>query len=196
MLPARANPFRVDRLHGLRIRLPGETVAGVVDRFIEAGCYGALVGPHGTGKTTLIEEMLPLLRLRGYPPARLRLNEEDHPHVATRVEQWLSETAATQLLVLDGAEQLGFFQWRRFKRQALRYAGLLITTHRPGRLPTLLRTDSSVQLLAMVVRELVPDNSLSPLFLTALFRRHRGNLRDCLRELYDLWDSEGLPASE
>jgi len=196
MLPARANPFRVDRLHAVRIRLPGETVDGVVDRFVEAGCRGALVGPHGTGKSTLIEEMLPLLRLRGYSPSLLRLNEDDHPQVAKRVEQWLLETAAHQLLVLDGAEQLGFFPWRRFKRRSSRFAGLLITTHRPGRLPTLLRTESSVRLLATIVRELVPDNTLSPLFLTALFRRHRGNLRDCLRELYDLWDSEALPASK
>jgi hypothetical protein len=64
-----------------------------------------------------------------------------------------------------------------------RAGGLVITSHRPGLLPTLFECTTSPELLAEIVGEL----SGADLEAGELYERHRGNVRDALRELYDRW---------
>ena len=91
------------------------------------------------------------------------------------------------ILLLDGAEQMGRWAWRRFERRTRGGGGLIITTHRHGRLPTLLTCETTPDLLGDVMRELLPDApALSAATTRDLFLRHRGNLREALRELYDV----------
>ena len=64
-----------------------------------------------------------------------------------------------------------------------------MTSHRRGRLPILRDHRTSLPLLTALVIDLVgreETESLAP-HLARLYRVHRGNLRDCLRGLYDLW---------
>jgi len=42
----------------------------------------------------------------------------------------------------DGAEQLSFLGWRRLARRAGSAGGLVVTTHRAGRLPALHRCEN------------------------------------------------------
>jgi hypothetical protein len=90
------------------------------------------------------------------------------------------------VLLVDGADALPWLGWLRVKRLARRAGGLIVTTHRPGRLPTLVECATSPALLREIVdalgdardaawRDAIPD----------LFRKHRGNLREALRDLYD-----------
>jgi hypothetical protein len=90
--------------------------------------------------------------------------------------------------MIDGAEQLGRIGWRRLLR-ATRPAGYLVATlHRPGLLPTLVECRTDSDLLRNLIEELVPDDAqaLEPK-IGELFVRHNGNIRLCLRELYDLY---------
>ncbi len=64
-----------------------------------------------------------------------------------------------------------------------RAGGLVITSHRPGLLPTLYECETSPELLAGIVEELAGEELDSEEVLA----RHRGNIRDALRELYDRW---------
>ena len=64
-----------------------------------------------------------------------------------------------------------------------RAGGLVITSHRPGLLPTLFECETSPELLAGIVGELAG----SEVEAGELWARHRGNVRDALRELYDQW---------
>jgi hypothetical protein len=90
------------------------------------------------------------------------------------------------VVLLDGAEQLNRWEWKKFQRFTRLTGGLLITTHRAGRLPTLYECRTTPQLLASLVTELVrvPEwpVSQSP---AELYWQHRGNLREAFRDLYD-----------
>lgn len=90
------------------------------------------------------------------------------------------------IILLDGAEQLSRWQWFRLRRQTRQAAGLVITDHAPGRLPTLLECRTSPELLSEIVSELLGDEARG-CFPRAekLLRDHRGNIRDVLRALYD-----------
>lgn len=59
-------------------------------------------------------------------------------------------------------------------------------THRPGRLPTLWTCETSLALLTDLIGQLINlDSMISAESLGRLYDKHRGNLRDVLRELYD-----------
>jgi hypothetical protein len=87
---------------------------------------------------------------------------------------------------VDSVEKLGRWRWRAFERESRRAGGLLVTTHAPGFLPTLLECRTTPALLEDLVRELVGDEA-GQLPLTQLYGLHRGNLRLALRALYDVY---------
>jgi hypothetical protein len=59
--------------------------------------------------------------------------------------------------------------------------------HRPGRLPTLWECRTSSRVLSDIMAELLVGYRLSPPADPAdLFWKHEGNLREALRECYDL----------
>ena len=90
--------------------------------------------------------------------------------------------------MLDGAEQMGRLDWLQFHRRTQTAGGLIITSHRPGRLPTLLGCATTPALLTEIVTELLGDpRSAAALQLDELYQRHAGNLRHALRELYDVY---------
>ena len=45
------------RYPGVKLRLGGESVGSLVQRFCDLGFKGSIVGPHGSGKTTLVENL-------------------------------------------------------------------------------------------------------------------------------------------
>jgi hypothetical protein len=100
----------------------------------------------------------------------------------------LRDLHSGRIVLLDGAEQMGHWAWRRFERHTRGGGGLIITTHRHGRLPTLLTCETTPDLLGDVVQELLPNApALSVATTRDLFFRHGGNLREALRELYDVY---------
>ena len=91
-------------------------------------------------------------------------------------------------LLLDGAEQLSPRSWRQVEQGSRAAGGLVITSHRAGLLPTLLECRTTPELLAGLIEELLePEPDRPRPTAEELYARHRGNLRDALRELYDLW---------
>jgi hypothetical protein len=159
------------------------------------GRRGALVGPKGHGKTTLLEDLRDVLQQRGWRVHLLRLSQEA-PRLPKNVWTQLPRPLTAQdMLMLDGAEQMSLWRWLAFRRHARAAGGLLITTHRPGRLPTLLQCETSPVLLEGIVETLLGElNSEMKNLCATLFRQHHGNVRDCLRTLYDLWADEQLPS--
>jgi adenylate kinase family enzyme len=186
---ARDNPFRVDRVLQVRYRFEsGDDWDQLLQRLANFGWRAAIVGPQGAGKTTLQEDLADRLAAEGRPIRWLRLNRENRTTAAARVQEALAGSGPDTLLFVDGAEQLGPLLWRRLKRRSLNCGGLVITTHKPGRLPTLIQCRTTPQTLDWIVRHLVPPAELpETALLERLFNRHAGNLRLCLRELYDRW---------
>ncbi len=187
-MEAHRNPFRVERIEALGYRAPGLTAAALCERLRAMGGRGALVGAKGRGKTTLIEAMGVQLEREGLQVLWVRLSRERRSVDWRSVRRGVRPAAAAVALLVDGAEQLGTLGWWRLRRLARRAAVLLVTSHRPGLLPTLHRHESTPGLLHELVEELLAGTGLPsppPAELAALHRRHGGNLRDCLRALYD-----------
>lgn len=187
-LPVRArdNPFRVERVRMFRYRPLSCSWDDLLQRFECANYRGALVGPEGSGKTTLLEDIAERLKESGQPSRWLQIRRETRRHGGRLVDEFLQAASTQDVLLVDGVEQLRRLAWGRLLRGSRSHAGLIITTHAPGRLPTLVECRTHVGLLEEMVTELAPAEieRLRP-ELPGLFVRHGGNVRLCLRELYD-----------
>jgi len=181
----RDNPFTTDRIEALSFRLPaGLTWESFLDRCSAAKWRGAVVGPQGSGKTTLFEQLVPKVQERGFVPHLFRVRADSTVAERQTLFTKVRSLRAPDLLLLDGAEQLTTREWLTVHSAAGGAAGCLITVHRTGRLPTLLETKTSPALLIELAAELAGER-LTNAEAAALFKRHFGNLRECLRTLYD-----------
>ncbi len=185
-LPAHTNPFASHRVEALAYRWPGFVWPDLLARLAASGYRGAVVGPKGSGKTTLLDGLTPRLAERGVASLRVTLRADDR-HPRCRLVSELAGANLTRLaVVVDGAEQLTAPSWLLLRLRCRRARGLVVTSHRPGRLPTVATCATSPTLLAELVAELAPAAAatLAP-HLPQLWAERRGNLRLCLRDLYD-----------
>jgi energy-coupling factor transporter ATP-binding protein EcfA2 len=185
---ARDNPFAVERVQAIRYRSQDTTLADLLARLKDLNYRAAIVGPDGSGKTTLLEDLEQALARQGIRTRMVFVNDTAPlPDPACR--RLLAELTRDELLLLDGADLIPRSCWSLLKHHTITHAhGLIITSHRPGLLPTLIACRTTVPLLQDVVRELLPPNHTTVVeCLNSLFSRHDGNLRACLRELYDLY---------
>ncbi|MEM6855103.1 MAG: hypothetical protein AAF593_11910 [Planctomycetota bacterium] len=175
------NPFRSSCVDALGYVSPtGETWAELVSR-IRAACFrGALVGPHGHGKSTLMHQLAAL----DPPPGRAR---HDVIQVmldgSNRGEVKDAIAATTGRLFIDGIDLL---PWRM--RSAIgKREQVIVTSHRPTKLPTLMRCETTPVLLGELIGQLSPPvyEALGEDAIVTLHAKHHGNIRDALRELYD-----------
>ena len=183
---ARDNPFRTDRVLEVRYRLLQVSWGDLLAKLEALRHRAAIVGPQGSGKTTLLEDLAPRLRDRGYTVRELRLDTATPSFSSGFLDRFVPSLTSSDVLLFDGAEQLGAFAWRSFERRTRDAAGLVLTLHRPGRLPTLVETSTSPELLASLVEQILGDEADEVrAILPELHARVGGNLRDALRELYD-----------
>lgn len=155
------------------------------------GWRGEIVGPHGSGKSTLIASLLPALAAQGIKSASIALHAGD----SGLPRAWLRQarTSGARIIVVDGYEQLtSFNRWRLKWACRRRGAGLLVTSHAPTGLPELLRTAVDLKLAQQVVDLLAANTAWRPsdADLQAAFLAHQGNLREMLFAMYDLYERQ------
>ena len=189
---ARDNPFRADRVLCVRYKLQAVTWSELLGRLERLNYRAAIVGPHGAGKTTLLEDLGPTLVQRGFTIKRLRLDEEHRAFDRGFLDDFCGRLHHRDVILFDGAEQSGWWAWRRFESRSRTAGGLIITSHQAGRMPTLIECRTTPELLGEIVDEILsgeahPVRDLVP----ELFRKHAGNLREALREVYDLFADAG-----
>ncbi|HJQ69277.1 MAG TPA: hypothetical protein VKA70_09905 [Blastocatellia bacterium] len=185
---ARDNPFNTDSVLGVRYRLRGPTWEELLARMEEMGYRAAIVGPHGSGKTTLLEDLEPRLAALGFSIIRLRLDAETRSFDRKFLKSLFRTLSERDVLLFDGAEQMSRLAWLIFKRRTKRAAGLIVTSHDRRRLPTLIECRTSPELLHEIIVELTGDEAGARSAVAAtLHAKHRGNLRDALREMYDVY---------
>ena len=158
----------------------------LLKRLEELNWCASIVGGNGTGKTTLLEQLIPHLKARGFEPVIFRLQTESGIKEKDRLAEKFREVKAPGFILLDGAEQLSTRQWLPVRGAASAAAGFIVGVHRTSRLPVALELETSSKLLKGLVESLT-GGALPEGEAETLFHRHRGNLRDCLRELYDRW---------
>jgi hypothetical protein len=186
---ARDNPFAVQRVLAIRYRLSGATWDELFARLEARRFRAALVGPHGHGKTTLLEDLGARLAGRGFRVRTVTLHEGDRRLDSVQRKILFHNLAPLDVLLLDGAEQLGRLPWFEVRTRTRAAGGLIITSHRPGLLPTLHECRTSPGLLAEIVGELAGERVEIEGLFDRLFDRHNGNVRNALREMYDLWST-------
>lgn len=169
---------------------PGQSAVGLLDALRSHDWWGEIIGPHGSGKSSLLAELLPLLEAAGRRVETYSLHQGDRtlPISKADVKAWNEETQ----VVVDGYEQLSWWSKRRLQsRVKAQAAGLLITAHQPMGLPPLFTTAPSLDLARQIVARLLEGTDgtgvPSPEDVAAAFAAHGDNLRELLFSLYDVY---------
>ena len=175
-MKARDNPFAADRVLQLRYRLRETTWDELLAQLAARNYRAAIVGPQGTGKTTLLEDLAEQLTRRGLQVRQCRAPELP------------ADFTGVDVILVDSAEVLTRLAWWRL-RWRTRGRGLVITAHRAGRLPTLRWCATDAGLLGELLAELVPTLPATQRSALAdeLHNAHAGNVRAALRDCYDRW---------
>jgi len=182
---ARENPFASAHLHCLRFRPQRTTWEALMARLAELNYRAAILGPDGSGKTTLLEDLGPRLEARGFGVKRLRLTAAQQTFPRGVLKSFLSDLSPNDVILFDGADHMRRLRWFWFRRRSRRAAGLIVTSHRRGLLARLVECATSAELLEELVRELIGPEAAAGEEIPRLYERHKGNLREALRELYD-----------
>lgn len=186
------NPFSTRRVRPGAIPYvfpPGHDARTIVARFRLAGWLGQIVGPHGSGKSTLLESLIPAIENSGRSTVLVALHDgQRRLPIDLRTDSRLRPPA---VLIVDGYEQLG--RWHRMRLRRFcrrRRLGLLVTAHEPVGLPTLCRTEITPDAAERVVDALLSREAWlwTRDELSETLRRHDGDLRETLFELYDLYE--------
>ncbi len=220
-MPDQPNPFctRFVRPGAIEYRFqrPREGSAqgkGSSQRFVEAllaARFGLIVGPHGTGKSTLLQTLMPALRAQFNRVEAITLHA---PGAVGPMASWRHQLAIANgalkscwrvapggLLVVDGVEQLGIVGSRLLRIAAGRSRYLLGTSHQPvAGWRELWRTELTADMVQSLTEELLvaADPRVVSAVRDTLWRqRHRRveNLRDLWFDLYDV-ASESASAAE
>ncbi|HEX4414000.1 MAG TPA: hypothetical protein VH107_10265 [Lacipirellulaceae bacterium] len=167
----------------------GENAEELLANLAAQNWRGAIIGPHGSGKSTLLETLKPLLADAGRNVLAIALRDRQRrlprPFLdSIRALKWRSN----DLLVIDGFEQLGWPQ-RLFLayRSRQKRTGLLVTAHRPIRLPTLVRLNPPQSLVTRLVADLCTEVS-TPVTLDDIsdsYACHGSDVREIFFDLYD-----------
>lgn len=162
----------------------------LLQRLAGAGWRGAIVGPHGTGKSTLVHTLLPFLECAGRKPLLIQLHGGER-RLRLSGQEW-RKLGAGSILIVDGYEQLSRMSRVIVRSRCyLRDCGLLVTAHTDAGLPILVRTTGSEDTLQQLIAEHLPPHGgcIMPADIRDVFDRHQGNLREALFDLYDRFES-------
>lgn len=186
------------------------TLCGLAESLLRSAGWGQILGPHGAGKSTLLHALVELLRERGWQVAAYRITPEhrrlplDPFHSIPVTGDPGHVSAGPRLVVVDGYEQLSIWgaSWLRTVCR-VRGAGLLVTTHRPVRLPLLWRCEPTVKLAVRLAERLQQETipRVAESDVRAAFGRCAGNLRETWFTLYDLYEhrrrvGDSLPCAD
>ncbi len=164
--------------------------------------FGQIVGPHGTGKSTLVASLLEwgdgdfaavtAVHLCGPATISWWSHARHRLRAMRRVRSEQAGLVDGGLLVVDGAEQLGRSDWRRLLSLARRRGqAVLATSHRElAGMEVLHRTGNSPELIRSLTQWLVrgkPDHVLDQVNAALASRSlsESTNVRDLWFELYD-----------
>lgn len=153
----------------------------------------AIVGPHGTGKTTLLTQMRPYLDADAGRCRSITLRSGE---VSTELWRTLSTVPSSGMLIVDGYEQMGSVEqlrlivtaWRRRVR-------MLVTAHRPPRLfAVVARTGTSRQTARLLAAMLLEEFPAHREIMLRGFDEHwddaEGNIRQLWATLYEQFEHQ------
>lgn len=174
---------------------PGQSVGRLLGQLESAKWYGAIIGPHGSGKSTMLESLKPALAADGHSllAVALRDGQRNLPNEFSRHTQELGRLHAQSppIVIVDGYEQLTWVQRLKLVRHCRRRSlGLLVTSHQRTCLPTLIEMHPNFALVEQLVAVLCDQVStrIDPEFIAASHACHGSNVREIFFDLYDRYE--------
>ena len=187
------NPFatRFTRPGEIPFQLRGhENLNSIIDSFRDHRFVSQIVGPHGSGKTTLTQTLEPLLRETFYSVRRVTVRDakriqSDETEIPNRLD------SINRLMIVDGFERLPWLHRRLLLKNArCPQTGLLITTHRRiAGVPILYEVQPTLETLQRLSHELAPGVIIEKNFLATVFETNEGNIRESLMTLYNWFET-------
>jgi hypothetical protein len=164
----------------------GQSAEQLVAKLAARHWRGAIIGSHGSGKSTLLESLKPAIVCAGRSIRAISLRDGQRRMPGNFFVTTASD--CNSVLIIDGYEQLGWparLQLRLWCRSTS--AGLLVTSHKPVRLPRLVRLSPGHQLVEQLVDDLCYDQSttITRADIAASCACHGSNVREILFALYD-----------
>ncbi len=192
---ARNNPFSSRHVESLAYQYPGISVYDIMARLKGLNYRAAIVGPEGSGKTTLMETIGAGLQKEGFQTLYVRFDEENKKLRKDLFKYNPDKLTTDHAFLVDGAEQLSWLAWKFLCLYTKKAGAVIITSHAQAQrirmIPTLLNTTTSPELLYSLVLKLVGEkHMISGREISRLFESHHGNIRLALRELYDIWSDK------
>ncbi len=180
---ARIRPGEIDYIFA-----SGQCVDRLVERLAHNRWRGQIVGPHGTGKSTLVQSLVRRLQAAGCEVTlgAFQGGRERWTTLPPAADE--SAGPARRIVVIDGFEQLSAPARAMWKlRCRLSGRGLIVTAHQSVGLPELWRTSVSPllaqEIVARIAGEFAPRISASE--IDGTLQASGGNMRDALFMLYD-----------
>lgn len=195
-MKAGENPFRYERTTRLPYRPPGGCWPTLLARLEAMRHWGAVVGPHGSGKSRAMEKLEEDLHAAGHRVVKRQIGLEPVPPW----EEWsrgLPARGEKTIVLVDGADLLDWRSWSRLKSLGRTWGGLVVTSHRRRLLPVWLRLCPTPADLEAILGDLLkapPDEAMRRA-AGEIFRTERGNLHQVWRRLYDLCFQKGFEGS-
>ncbi len=186
------NPFatRWVRPGAIPYRFPrGDSLALTMSRLRAHGWKSQINGQHGSGKSSLLACLVPALSSSDRMACGFDASDGRLPP-GCRVRPSRDWTYRT-VVVVDGYDRLSRWSRLRLARGVRRAGcGLLVTTHSPCRLPLLARLQPELETVMHLVDHLLAEDasSIRREDVAASFHRQRGNVREILFDLYDLYE--------
>lgn len=159
----------------------------LADVLAAAPSAAAIEGRHGAGKTNLLTALAERLAAADRFAGLMRPRKLGDGAAVLRA---VVRARPGTTLCIDSWECIGFL-WAALVRWAARRrrVGLVVTSHRPTGMPTVVRCDTTPILLARLVDELPAHGGLvDAADVEDAFRAHGGDIREALYDLYDRFE--------
>lgn len=190
-LPSSTNPFRASRIEQLSFR--PISWSDLLRSLKSLNFRAAIIGPEGTGKTTLLLELATRLECDLDISCHYLRAEPDQAWGSWRAFCSLFKALflppTTAILLDDMGVNQRSFSWRfcwMLSRVLFRNRRLIVTAHAPCYLPAVHHTSANASLLEQLVTELAPALvEQSPQLIRSAYAAGGGNIRTSLLLLYD-----------
>lgn len=182
-----SNPFRSSAIARQRYVISESEFTGLLTELSKMNYQASIMGPHGTGKSVLLEDLRRALESSGKSTRWFYLytGSSRRERLATLLE--ILRSPGEQICCLDGGETIGGVIWNMFLLIVqLKRTSLLATTHRPCFLAALYETRADLDHALMITSNLAGAdwNEEMENLAAETFRKHSGNCREIFRSCY------------
>ena len=172
------NPFSTQKIENLQY-IDQYILKQLLRDFEKYKYRAAIVGKQGSGKTRLLEELLPKISLKS------QLLSTEGSQLVKSIDL-LSGIVKNQLLVLDGFDSLKLYQrYLVLILTKIFQKGLLITLHHPKYLKVLVTSQVELDLAYSLVKQLDNQIVISKNQIASIMQSNDDNLRELFFDLYD-----------